>query len=227
MTPAHEPYLTAMGSDRLVRFYDVVVRLAMRERQIRGRVIARAALAPGGRLLDLGCGTGTLAILAQRLHPQATVVGVDGDPAILGIARGKAARAGVAVQLDEGMAYALPYADGSFDAVTSTLMLHHLTQDQRARALAEVRRVLRPGGRLVVADFAPPHNRLMALAGRAARTLIRLHGGGPGEHGGHAPARPERELAALGWRDVSPPEEHMTLAGTLALVTATRPDDRP
>jgi len=153
--------------------------------------------------------------------------GSDGDPGILRRARAKAHEAGVRVDFDEGLSTALPYGDDSFDAVTSTLMLHHLTQDQRARALAEVRRVLRPGGRLVVADFAPPHNRLMALAGRAARTLIRLHGGGPGEHGGHAPARPERELAALGWRDVSPPERHMTLAGTLTLVTATRPDDRP
>ena len=224
MTVAHEPYLKAMGSDRLAPCYDLMARLGMRERHLKGRVIDLAQLAPGRRLLDLGCGTGTLVLMARRRHPGATVIGIDGDPTILAIARRRAARAGIPVQLDEGMAYALPYADGSFDAVTATLMLHHLTHDQQLRTLAEVRRVLRPGGRLVVVDFALPHNRLMALAGRAGR----LHGGGKGQHARHAPVRLLRGLAALGWQDVSPPERHMTLAGTVALVTATRPlDDNP
>src|SRR5262249_42404783 len=171
--------------------------------------------------LGVAWGPGTLVLLARRRQPQATVIGIDGDPVILGIARQKAERAGIAVQLDEGMAYALPYADASFDAVTSTLMLHHLTPDQQERTLAEVRRVLRPGGRLVVADFAPPHNRLMVLAARAGR----LHGGGRRRHGGHAMRNLGRWLAALGWQDVTPPERYMTLAGTVALVTATRPRD--
>lgn len=142
------------------------------------------------------------------------MVGLDGDPTILAIARRKAARAGVPVRFDDGMASALPYPDGSFDAVTSTLMLHHLTLDQRVRTLAEVRRVLRPDGRLVVADFAPPHNRWMTLARRAGRLLMRLHAGGKGRHGRHASGHLEQE-------------HHMTLVGSLALVTATRPlDDR-
>lgn len=222
MNVTHAPYLKAMGSDRLVPLYDLAVRLAMREQQIRRRVLDRVALGPGQRLLDLGCGTGTLAILAQRRHPRATVVGLDGDPVILGIARRKARRARVVVQFDEGMAAALPYADGSFDAVTSTLMLHHLTHDHQLRALAEARRVLRPGGRLVVADFAPPPNRRMAVVRRAGRLLTRLHGGRR-RHGGPAPGRLEQRLTALGWQGVSPPEYHMTLVGALALVTATRP----
>jgi ubiquinone/menaquinone biosynthesis C-methylase UbiE len=225
MTTAHEPYLKAMGSDRFVRFYDLVVGLAMRERKVRLRVIARARLGPGQRLLDLGCGTGTLAILAQRRHPRATVVGVDGDPVVLGIARGKARRAGVPVRFDEGMAYALPYDDGSFDAVTATLMLHHLTHDQQERTLAEVWRVLRPGGRFVIADFAPPHNRRMALASRVARLLMHLHGAGNAPHGGHRHGQLGQDLAARGWQDVASPEPYMTLVGTLALVCATRPLD--
>jgi ubiquinone/menaquinone biosynthesis C-methylase UbiE len=225
MSTTHEPYLKAAGSDHLAPKYDLIARLAMRERHIKGRVIDLAQLAPGRRMLDLGCGTGTLVLMARRRCPGATVVGVDGDPTILGIARRKAERAGIPVQLDEGMAYALPYTDASFDVVTSTLMLHHLTHDQQMRTLTEVRRVLRPGGRLVVADFAPPHNRLMALAGRTVRRLMRLHGGGNEQHGGHSAGRPGRRLAALGWQEVSQPEHFMTLAGTLDLVTATRPLD--
>lgn len=226
MGAAHEPYLKAAGSDRLAPFYDLMVRLGMREQRIRRRVVARAALGPGQRLLDIGSGTGTLAILARRRHPRATIIGLDGDPTILAIARRKAARAGVAVQFDEGMAYALPYADGSFDAVTSMLMLHHLSHDQQARTLAEARRVLRPGGRLVVADLAPPHNRRMALTRRAAGLLMRLHGGGTAHAAGHAVENLQGKLTALGWQRVSRPAYVMTLAGTLALVSAVRPPDR-
>src|SRR5262245_31407841 len=109
MIVAHEPYLKAIGSDRLAPYYDLMARLGMRERRLKGRVIELARLAPGRRLLDLGCGTGTLVLLARRRQPQATVIGIDGDPVILGIARQKAERAGIPVQLDEGMAYALPY----------------------------------------------------------------------------------------------------------------------
>jgi ubiquinone/menaquinone biosynthesis C-methylase UbiE len=201
-TIRHEPYLKAAGSDRLAPYYDLVARLGMRERHLKGRTIELARLAPGGRLLDLGCGTGTLVLMARRRHPDAIVIGVDGDPTILGIARRKARRAGIAVQLDEGMAYALPYADGSFDAVVSTLTFHHLTPDQQERALTEVRRVLRPGGRLVVAGLTLPHNRLMRLAPRLVSGLLRCHGG----------------------RRVAPTERYMSAMGTIALSALSRPE---
>jgi ubiquinone/menaquinone biosynthesis C-methylase UbiE len=245
MHEAHEPYtnaigipyLKAIGSDRLAPFYDIVARLVMNERRVRRRVIVRAALGPRKRLLDIGCGTGTLALMAQRRYPNAEVVGVDGDPVILDIARRKAAREGVAVPFDEGMSYALPYPDASFDAVTSTLMLHHLTQDQQARTLAEVRRVLRPGGRFVIADLAPPHNWRMTLASRAMRLLSGMRHGGSHHsrgtphvaaterHGGHVPHDLGAMLTAHGWGHISPPAYFMTLMGTLSLVSAVRPLD--
>ncbi|HEY7294266.1 MAG TPA: class I SAM-dependent methyltransferase [Dehalococcoidia bacterium] len=231
MTTTHEPYLKAAGSDRLARYYDVMARLMMPERRIKGRVIALARLAPGKRMLDLGCGTGTLVLMARHRHPDATVIGVDGDPTILGIARRKAAQAGIAVQLDEGMAYALPYADGSFDAVVSTLTFHHLTPDQQARALAEVRRVLRPGGRLVIADLAQPHNRLMRLVQRLSLALRRRHGRHGGAHGEHQPTPPAHHAPALahllatnGWRHAAPTERYMSAIGTIALDTLLRPE---
>jgi len=237
MSTAHEPYLKAAGRDELAPFYDTMVRLAMRERRIKRRIIERAELKPGQRLLDVGCGTGTLALLARRMHPGSTVVGLDGDPTILSIARRKAARAGLTLQYDEGMAYALPYPDHSFDAVVSSLMFHHLSHDQQLRCLAEIRRVLVPGGRLVIADFAPPHNYLMKLARLPARLIFRAHTRGHGhkaegdnQHsGGHRPPsqrhsqRFERELVALGWEGVTPPEYSMTLVGSLALYTAVCP----
>ncbi|HZU77590.1 MAG TPA: class I SAM-dependent methyltransferase [Dehalococcoidia bacterium] len=222
----HEPYIKAAGNDHLTPFYDLMARLMLPERRIKERVIALAQLAPGRRLLDLGCGTGTLVLMAQRRHPQAVVVGVDGDSTILAIARRKAARESAAVQLDEAMAYALPYADASFDAVVSTLAFHHLTLDQQQRTLAEVRRVLRPGGRLVIADPARPHNRLMRLVQqlplgprhRHARESGTLHGPA-GESTGL-----EQMLAADGWRRVAPTERFMSLIGTIAVYALGRAD---
>ncbi|GEM_PF-211978 len=254
MTTTHEPYLKAAGTDRLAPYYDLMARLGMRERQLKGRVIDLARLAPGQRLLDLGCGTGTLVLMARRRCPDATVIGVDGDPTILGIARCKAQRAGILVQLDEGMAYALPYADGSFDAVVSTLTFHHLTPEQQERALAEVRRVLRPGGRLVIADLTRPHNRLMRLAQRLSFRLRRQHGRQGGSHRGHggvqvehraapvahreghahpnapSPDHPRRMtrleylLATNGWQSLVPTERSMSFMGTIAVYALARPD---
>lgn len=243
MTAGSEPYNKAVRTDRLLPYYDMMIRLVMRERRIKRRVVEAARLAPDGRLLDIGCGTGTLALIAKRAHPAASIVGLDGDPAILTLARRKAAAAGLAVQFDEGMAYALPYADASFDAAASTLMMHHLTPSQRERALQELCRVLRPGGRLVIADFVAdslaPHNLLMSLAQRPVRLLAGLHRRGRGHahdggeaRGGHGQAHagpsierqlPER-LAATGWSNITPPEHFMTLVGSLAMYTTTRAD---
>lgn len=237
MSTTHEPYLKAAGRDELAPFYDTTVRLAMRERHIKRRIIERAVLAPGHRLLDVGCGTGTLVLLARQMHPDCTIIGLDGDPTILTIARRKAAKARLTVQFDEGMAYALPYPDHSFEAVVSSLVFHHLSHDQQLRCLAEIRRVLVPGGRLVLADFAPPHNPLMTLAQFPARLIFRAHGGRHGHgaegHNHHADPnqslsphrrrRLDRGLAALGWEAVTRPEYFMTLLGSLALYTATSP----
>jgi SAM-dependent methyltransferase len=176
----------------------------------------------------VGCGTGTLVLMARQQYPTVTVVGVDGDPTILGIARRKARRAGIAIQLDEGMAYALPYPDGSFDAVVSTLMFHHLNSDQQARTLAEVRRVLRPRGRLVIADLDRPHNHLM----RVVRHFPLLHRRRHGRHGGRDHARGPADrmlgldalLAAGAWQAVAPTEHFMSMLGTVALRTLLRPE---
>lgn len=116
----------------------------------------QAALRPGERALETGCGTGSLLVLLKRAQPAADVVGMDPDPAALAIARRKARRAGVALRLDRGFADALPYPDGSFDRVLSSFMFHHLPHGVKQAALREVRRVLTPGGRFHMLDFAGP-----------------------------------------------------------------------
>jgi ubiquinone/menaquinone biosynthesis C-methylase UbiE len=158
-------YVPAAGRDWLLPVYDPISRFLVRDHALKGRLIREAALAPGERVLDLGCGTGTLLLLAARAHPDVTLTGVDGDDKALAIARRKLARAGAEVRLDTGLADRLPYPDASFDHVFSTAMFHHLSPDERAGALREVRRVLRPGGAFHLVDFGPTTGFLSRLTG--------------------------------------------------------------
>ncbi|HEY4690717.1 MAG TPA: methyltransferase domain-containing protein [Anaerolineae bacterium] len=152
-----EKYIPALGHDWLTPLYDPLLRWVMREETFKRRLIAQADIQPGQRVLDLGCGTATLTILIKQVHPDSEVVGVDADVKVLDIGRAKASKAGVDITLDHGMAFQLPYPDRSFDRVLSSLVLHHLTTENKRRTLSEVFRVLRPGGELHVVDFGKPH----------------------------------------------------------------------
>jgi ubiquinone/menaquinone biosynthesis C-methylase UbiE len=157
-------YLPALRFRALTPLFDGVVRTTMREQRFKAMLLDRADLRPGQRVLDLGCGTGTLALMAAEREPGLELVGLDADPQILARARRKAAAAGAAIRFDEGLSTELPYEDESFDRVCSTLFFHHLTSADKVSTAAEVARVLKPGGRLHVADFGPPGDPLMQVA---------------------------------------------------------------
>lgn len=109
---------------------------------------------PGERVLDVGCGTGTLAIAAKvRVDPGGAVQGVDASPEMLARAKKKAKKAAIEVLFRNGLAEALPFPDGQFDVVLSTVMLHHPPRKVRLQCAMEIRRVLKPGGRALVVDF--------------------------------------------------------------------------
>jgi ubiquinone/menaquinone biosynthesis C-methylase UbiE len=123
------------------------------------------------RVLDLACGTGTLAILIKKKHPQIELKGIDGDAKILEIAKRKAQKSNVKIEFEQGMSFALPYADESFDRVFSSLFFHHLTRENKLKTLREVFRVLKTGGELHVADWGLPANFLMRVASRGIELL--------------------------------------------------------
>jgi ubiquinone/menaquinone biosynthesis C-methylase UbiE len=170
-------YVPAMGSDRLLPLYDPFTWL-FGVRSAHRRLADQAGIGPGDRVLEIGTGTGNLALLVAKRHPAAEVVGLDPDPLALASARSKAERRGLRVQWDLGTAGELPYPDGSVDRVLSSLMFHHLDEDEKRRALTEVRRVLKPGGRLHLMDFGGTgHNGLLVRLLHRHNTHLQANAG--------------------------------------------------
>lgn len=154
------------------RYYDLHSWLLTlgRERAFRERLVDLARLAPGEAVLDVGCGTGTLAIAAKRrVGAAGTVQGIDASPEMIDRARRKATKAGIAAVFRTGVVEALPFTDARFDVVVSTLMLHHLPRPVRQQAAREMRRVLAPGGRVLAVDFAAPARERKGLLARFHR----------------------------------------------------------
>ena len=213
-------YIPALDYDWLTPFYDRLVRLTMPERRFRTRLIGQARIADGMRVLDVGCGTGTLAIMMRTRFPNADLVGIDADEKILSIARRKAADAGVvAIVFEQALASELPFSDGSFDRIVSSLALHHLTSEEKRATLTECYRVLRPQGELHIADWGRPQNWLMWLASRSvllfdgtSRTADNIRGRLP-------------ELCReAGFAQVTEAGDMMTVFGTLAFLHGRKPN---
>jgi FkbM family methyltransferase len=147
--------------------YDLTLWIASRgrERVFRERQVDLARIAPGETVLDVGCGTGTLAIAAARRAGQGVVHGVDPSPELVARARKKARRAGVEVAFTVASGEELPLADASFDVVLSTLVFHHLSHDALRASVAQIRRVLKPGGRLLAVDIGGPQDNRRTMHG--------------------------------------------------------------
>jgi demethylmenaquinone methyltransferase/2-methoxy-6-polyprenyl-1,4-benzoquinol methylase/phosphoethanolamine N-methyltransferase len=199
---------------RHANHYDTVVRLLTlgRDRAIRQMTAEMAQIQPGDSVLDVGCGTGDLTLVAKAwAGPTGSVYGIDAAPEMIAVARRKAAQAGVDVDFQVGLIEDLSFPDRHFDVVLSSLMMHHLPGDLKRRGLAEIYRVLKPGGRLLIVDLKRPTSH----ASRALMALL-LH---RGMHSG------VQDLAAIleevGFADVEAGE---TRFGVLGFVRGrTRP----
>ncbi|HSE33376.1 MAG TPA: class I SAM-dependent methyltransferase [Pyrinomonadaceae bacterium] len=147
------PFLPAAGHDLFLPLYDPLVTLLGGNRS-RQELIEQANMTSGQRILDIGCGTGSFAVLLKRQRADVEIVGLDPDPKALRRAKAKATRAGVSVQFDQGFSDELRYESKSFDRVFSSLMFHHLDEQTQQKTLREVLRVLKPGGSFHLLDFA-------------------------------------------------------------------------
>jgi ubiquinone/menaquinone biosynthesis C-methylase UbiE len=210
-------YVPAAGRAVFTRAYDTVLASTMRERQWR-LALTRAVLhdvPTGATVVDVGAGTGTLAIALAAERPDIHVVAVDGDQKVLTLARRKVAAN--LVQWRPGLADELPLAGASADRVVMSLLLHHLGPDAKRAALSEARRVLRPGGRLHIADWGRPADRLM----RAAFFALQLIDGFAGTRD-HAAGRLPRVVVEAGFSDVQRHRRLRTTWGSLELLRAVR-----
>jgi ubiquinone/menaquinone biosynthesis C-methylase UbiE len=210
-------YLPALRYRALTSLFDPVVRLT-REREFKDRLLDQADARSGQRILVIGCGTGTLALLVKARVPEAEVVGLDADPEILERARAKAAGAASEVQFDRGLATELPYEAESFDLVLSTLFFHHLTGVDKRRTAGEIVRILRPGGELHVADWGRPADPLMWIAFSGA---VRLFDGLERTRDNAAGALPEI-FEQGGLERATETDRLRTAFGTLSLYRAER-----
>jgi ubiquinone/menaquinone biosynthesis C-methylase UbiE len=202
-------FIPALGIGSLTPFFDSFQKWGAREDIFKPKLILQAEIQRNFKVLDLGCGTGTLAIFVKKSQPSAEVIGIDIDPHILSIAKEKAIQANTQIRFDLGTAFNLPYPDNYFDRVVSSLVFHHLTRENKLRALKEALRVLNKNGELHIADMGKPQNLLMrlpsVLMGRLEETEDNVKGLLP------------KMFKNAGFNQVEETSKLMTIFGTISL----------
>ncbi|WP_040631977.1 class I SAM-dependent methyltransferase [Smaragdicoccus niigatensis] len=193
--PNTHDYLPAAGHDAFLPFYDVLTKL-LGVGRLHRELIEQARLSNGLAVLEIGCGTGNLSQAAKRSTPGLHVTGTDPDPRAIERARKKTTD----ITFETAYAQTLPYPTATFDRVLSALMIHHIPEQTRPDVLAEVFRVLKPGGGFHVVDFAGGHG----------------HG-----HGSINPDAMTTLLEAAGFT-VGPVRRTRTIAGQFAFYEAVR-----
>ena len=218
MSKKQSQFIPALRYDVLTRLYDPLIQLTTRETTFKRRLVEIAHVQSGYRVLDLGCGTGTLALLIQKTHATTEVFGVDGDLNVLKIAQSKVAVSDSPLLLNAGMVFELPYPANRFDRIFSTLLFHHLTQEAKQQTLQETLRVLKPGGQFCVADWGKPTNRFM----RMLFFLVQLLDGFTTTTDNMKGMLPEW-MRDTGFAEVREVDHLNTLFGTLRLTIAVKP----
>ena len=160
-------FTPALGRAAFTGSYDRAIRLLTRERIWRAALLRQVAARAGESILDVGCGTGTFAIMLKHAAPAARIIGLDPDPEILAIAAGKADRAGVSIEWHQGFARDAAEFSGTLDKSVSSLVFHQVPVDGKREGVAAMLAAVRPGGEVHIADYARQRSWLM-------RALFRL-----------------------------------------------------
>jgi len=213
-------YVPALGVHWLTPFYDLVAATFSRERSFKPVLIDQAAVEPEHRVLDLGAGTGTLAIWLKQHHPEAEIACLDIDADMLAKAAKKAGAAGTAIDFEQGSAFSLPYPPAHFHRIVSSLFFHHLTWEEKIKTAREMFRVLKPGGEIHIADWGRAANPLM----RSVFYIVQIVDGFAVTRDNVA-GRLITLYEEAGFIDVTERRTYSTLFGTLALYSAKKPDE--
>lgn len=209
---SNKKYIPALSFRWLTPLYDPLLKWVMREETFKRKLVQQANIQPQMKVLDLGCGTGTLTLMLKHAYPEAQITGLDGDPEVLDIAKDKTR--GADIQWDEGLASSLPYPDSTFDRVVTSLVIHHLITDDKRRAFQEIHRVLKPRGELHVLDFGAPHSSLT----RFMTTYMRRLEEAADNFDGMIP----RFVTEAGFGEVKETEQFVTVFGPLSIIKAMK-----
>ncbi len=167
-SPHHHDFELETSGETIgwARFYDVFTRFVLMGayQRMMQSTVELANIQAGENVLDVGCGTGTLAIAAKKAsHSSVVIHATDAAPEMIARAREKAGNEGLSIQFRPGLVEEIDAPDNSYNLVMNSLMMHHLPDDLKVKAFAEIYRVLKPGGRLLIVDFEPPQDRLSRL----------------------------------------------------------------
>lgn len=207
----------ALGFRWLTPLYDSLIHYFLREQAWKSALVSQAHIAEAGKILDLGCGTGTLVLNIKSQFPSVDIYGLDGDAEILEIARQKADQQLLSVTFNQGLSGALPYPDATFDRVMCSLMLHHLTYEQKLKTVQEVYRILKAGGEFHVGDWGKPQNALMRFAFLSVQLLDGFETTTDNVQG-----KLPQIFKDAGFVEVEQTEVFLTMFGTLALFKARK-----
>lgn len=211
---ARHDYLPAAGHDAFLPGYDLLTRL-MGMAQVYEALLEQAELSDGSRVLEIGCGTANVTIRAKQMYPGIELIGLDPDPRALGRAQRKA-QGLTGIRFERGYSQQLPFADGEFDFVLSSMMLHHLDEQTKRATVSEALRVLRPGGSLHIVDIG---GRMTPTDGFMARRMLR------GDHvAGNLDDAIPRLLTEAGFDCSETASRRHRFVGRLTFYRATRRD---
>lgn len=208
-------YISALKFDFLTKLYDPSIKIVMPENLFKNTLIEQANILSGHRVLDFGCGTGTLTIMAKTKSPESIIIGIDVDEKIIDIAKKKIALQRLDIEIDKYDGNAMPYENESFDKVISSLVFHHLIGEQKGNTLKEIYRILKPNGEIHIADFGRPRNRMMKLISYFLQLLEPITDNIKGLIPNY--------LKAAGFIDVGENKYFNTIFGTLSLYNARKP----
>lgn len=212
-----ENFIPALRYRALTRFYDRFMRTLLKEDAFKTPLLRQAQITSGQRILDLGCGTGTLTLMIKQAYPEALVFGLDADAEALAIAQQKSAQEHVAINFERGMAWEPPFEPGTFDRVLSSLLFHHLAYEDKKRTLTAMKNLLRPGGEIHIADWGKAQNVAMRMAFLGVQLLDGFETTNDNVRG-----RIPVLLGEAGFVSVEETHKEATLFGTLSLYKGLR-----
>ena len=214
----NEQYIPALRYNWLTHLYDPIIAVTTREKTFKKRLIKQADIQKGYEVIDIGSGTGTLALWIKQSEPEAEVIGLDGDQKIVSIAQQKSQDQGLSITFEQALSYDMSYSSNRFDRCLSSLFFHHLTLENKEKTFREMYRILKHGGEIHIADWGKPSNVLM----RFLFYQIQLLDGFKTTTDNIKGVLPEL-MKTVGFQHVSVVKEISTIFGTMTLYSATKP----